>query len=363
MSPPPSAADPRSAILPASVATQYGSEVVLHDFDLDAFCREVQNVVKPSREVQAGLPPLRLRIADGPRMVVDGKDKFVLLFAPGFWGKQTEKFLQNAIDILTLTSPLKEDAASKDADKRVGSEPERQGSACYWGLHHHGIAQQFVCPSVATLFYSPDRRLSLPTQKHPLRPSPSLRTYKGKKGAEARRDFLESEVPNEHKVNHLVSVVSPQLYDALDKAKTAVAERSEEGRSWVESWPSVFPNHGIMENRQTALHRDGNGAHYCADFLSLLGDFQGGDLVLPELNLSLEWLPNTACMFDGRTFSHEVEPWTGVRRICTVRYLWKTSLRDLGVSPPTSAPTIAGIRGRVREGKGVLAYSHLQRST
>ena len=141
-------------------------------------------------------------------------------------------------------------------------------------------------------------------------------------------------------------------HESLVEAKIRVGQQSTEGAKWVAKWSSDYLNQAIFENRQTPLHRDGRGARYCADFLSILGNFTGGDLFLPDLNIKLEWLPNSACMFDGRTFAHEVMPWTGEKRLCLVNYIWKSSLLDLGVPLPVKAPALSEIVSRVEQERG-----------
>ncbi|KEP45252.1 hypothetical protein V565_296940, partial [Rhizoctonia solani 123E] len=221
----------------------------------------------------------------------------------------------------------------KDKDRGMGDKRIRSGTSqgsrrAEWGLHHHGIGQH---------------------KKHQLRPSPALRDVGGKKGIKGREEYLADRALNDGKINHITQLIHPAFYNALAAAKLRVKERSAEGEIWASQWTSQYLNQAIFENRQTALHRDSNGAPYCADFLYLLGEFKGGDLFLPDLNLRIEWLPNCALMFDGRIFAHEVLPWEGERRLCLVNYIWKTSLDDLEVELPEEAPQLAGILQRVRD--------------
>ncbi|KAG9098872.1 hypothetical protein FS749_002740 [Ceratobasidium sp. UAMH 11750] len=311
-----------------------GAIVTLPDFDLDAFSRKVQDNRIPLAQAkpQPGLKPLRLSAADGPRLVFTKKGDFIMFFAPEFWGVKTQQYLLDAVDSLDQEgSPLKKDSARSGGDKRVLAVEGVESRFAQWGLHHHGIGQQF---------------------KHTLRPSPSLRSGGGATGVAARKGHLTDRTATDLKVNHMVDLINPVLNSALVEAKDKVAERSEEGASWVKSWSSNFLNQAIYENRQTKLHRDANGAPYCAEFLTLLGDFTGGDLFLPDINLTLEWLPNSACMFDGRTFAHEVRPWQGTRRICLVNYIWETSMNDLKVKLPERAPKLEEIKAQLEKAKG-----------
>jgi hypothetical protein len=192
-------------------------------------------------------------------------------------------------------------------------------------------------------------------QKHKLRPSPSLRIYQGEAGAKQRQKYMATRSLNDQKVNHMTKLIHPVFHAALTTAKDRVRDNSAEGAEWASQWSSDYLNQAIFENRWTQIHRDSSGAQYCADFLSILGSFEGGDLHLPDLNLTLEWRPNACCMFDGRTFSHEVLKWTGEKRICLVNYIWESSMNDLGVVLPRQAPRLAEIKERLQAERGMFS--------
>jgi hypothetical protein len=182
----------------------------------------------------------------------------------------------------------------------------------------------------------------------------------GEKAIQGRHQYLSARSINDGKVNHMTRIIHPTFHTALCQAKAQVRAKSKEGAEWADQWTIDYLNQAIFENRQTRLHRDSRGAQYCADFLSILGEFTGGDLFLPDLNIHLEWLPNAACMFDGRTFAHEVLPWQGKRRLCMVNYIWKTSMDDLSVDLPHQAPKLSEIQSRVKEERGeILPLSFL----
>lgn len=124
----------------------------------------------------------------------------------------------------------------------------------------------------------------------------------------------------------------------MNQAREQFESRGGTG-DWLDHWHALFPGLAIIKNRQTQLHRDKRGAQYAGDFLSVFGDFVGGDLSLPDLNLDFEWTSGAACFFDGRTFSHEVKSWEGSLRLCLVSYLWKTSMDALNVTMPLQSMT------------------------
>jgi hypothetical protein len=66
-------------------------KVVLDEFELNQFCEQVSkgNVELQARKPQPGLKPIRLRVEDGPRLVVDKNMRFILFFTPRMWGEGT----------------------------------------------------------------------------------------------------------------------------------------------------------------------------------------------------------------------------------------------------------------------------------
>jgi hypothetical protein len=222
-----------------------------------------------------------------------------------------------------------------------------------------GVAPPWVRTAVceqAQHFRSLTHASDIRLQKDKLRPSPSLRKYNGETGTEGRQKYLARRALNDQKVNHISQLIHPAFHTALAAAKDRVRDNSAEGAEWASRWTSDYLNQAIFENRWTQIHRDSAGAQYCADFLSILGDFEGGDLRFPDLDLNFEWLPNACCMFDGRTFSHEVLEWTGVKRICLVNYIWESSMNDLGVELPSRAPRLSEIEQRLRAERGTFFF-------
>ncbi|KAG8690846.1 hypothetical protein FRC11_008721 [Ceratobasidium sp. 423] len=297
---------------------------------IDQFCSQVLNgtICMYEKKPQPGMQPIRLCREDGPQIVVDKKDNFILFYGPQFWGNNTQEYLLDAIDTLDTAQPFQMDSARVNADKRVMTGSKEGSRRAEWGIYTHGIAQQLKCK---------------------LRPSPSLRLVGGKSGIQARKAYLDARALNDGKINHMTKIIHESFHAALIEAKDCIRVKSLEAAGWMDQWTTNYLSQAIFENRQTGLHRDSRGSPYCADFLYILGDFQGGDLFLPDLNIKIEWLPNAACMFDGRTFAHEVLPWKGSRRLCMVNYIWKTAMDDLGVKLPKQAPKLSEILSRVKE--------------
>lgn len=159
-------------------------------------------------------------------------------------------------------------------------------------------------------------------------------------------EYLRVRRPQDEKINDILELLNPRLVKMLNRAREEFGQQGGRGK-WLDHWNGLFPGLAIIQNRQTAVHRDKNGAQYAGDFLSVFGDFRGGDLALPDLNLGLEWIAGAACFFDGRTFLHKVEPWKGSMRLCLVSYLWKTSMTALGIGVPSQAMTYEQLKNTV----------------
>ncbi|KAG8734203.1 hypothetical protein FRC11_008748 [Ceratobasidium sp. 423] len=307
----------------AQAAIRPGNLVELKGFNFPEFAEQVGRgrVGLKNGRAQSGLPPRRLAVEDGSRVVTDDMGNFVLGYFPEFWGKATRLRMLREIDELTRISPLITDS-EKRSDKRQGSIPGMKGKATYWSIFQHGIAQH---------------------NKYPANVSTSLQSGKGEVGRQAREDFLMQRAVNTNRINHMVKLLRQDLYDALRMSQNLLRMREDQVGNWARKWESIFPSMGLMENRQSGLHRDQRGAQHAGDFLYLLGSFKGGDLFFQDLNLSLEWLPGSAVIFDGRTLAHQVREWQGSRRVCVVHYLWETPFRELGVDLPGRTPHITEI--------------------
>lgn len=64
---------------------------------------------------------------------------------------------------------------------------------------------------------------------------------------------------------------------------------------------------------QTGLHRD------CKDYLCVLycsGDFEGGELLIPDLKLRFKYAPGDIIIFDSAALWHAVAPWQPLTTPC-----------------------------------------------
>jgi hypothetical protein len=89
-----------------------------------------------------------------------------------------------------------------------------------------------------------------------------------------------------------------------------------------------------MWNRQTPLHLDGADPLNAWVTLMTLGEFTGGELYIPSLNLRLHYEPGAIVLLKGRRLSHVVETWEGGQRISIVHFTHESLWREFGIVCP-----------------------------
>ena len=114
-----------------------------------------------------------------------------------------------------------------------------------------------------------------------------------------------------------------------------IAKR-ENLKELLEVWTSLCIAGSLINKRNTPLHRD-NGASYSAmDTLTLVGPFQYGRFMVP--NLGYQFMFGTSTMFGilGRIVPHAAE--ASGERLCLAYYLRDNILSTLGVEEPPWMP-------------------------
>lgn len=91
-------------------------------------------------------------------------------------------------------------------------------------------------------------------------------------------------------------------YEHKNKVKDKVKDQ------WVIK-NSVFTSGIVNKNNQLKYHYDsGNFKNVYSNMVVFKGDVQGGHLVIPELDISLEVADNSLTIFDGQDLLHGVSP-------------------------------------------------------
>lgn len=67
-------------------------------------------------------------------------------------------------------------------------------------------------------------------------------------------------------------------------------------------------------NKETPEHNDGHSPLRGWDALSAAGDFEGGNIYFPELNVEIPYLPGDVIFLRGKILRHGIRPWVGKKR-------------------------------------------------
>ncbi len=141
--------------------------------------------------------------------------------------------------------------------------------------------------------------------------------------------FLQMTTSVDLLCNAITALTAPQLYDV---GMSAIQE-FREGRHHsalhpnVDYWTSVWTGFSMIINRITPFHRDGGGAPTDYDLLISSGTHKGCVLDIPDIGLTVNYLPGTAVLLTGRILRHGVVEWKGGERICQARFI-KDAVHD-----------------------------------
>ena len=141
--------------------------------------------------------------------------------------------------------------------------------------------------------------------------------------------FLQMTTSVDLLCNAITALTAPQLYDV---GMSAIQE-FREGRHHsalhpnIDYWTSVWTGFSMIINRITPFHRDGGGAPTDYDLLISSGTHKGCVLDIPDIGLTVNYLPGTAVLLTGRILRHGVVEWKGGERICQARFI-KDAVHD-----------------------------------
>jgi hypothetical protein len=88
----------------------------------------------------------------------------------------------------------------------------------------------------------------------------------------------------------------------------AVIEKTPQWRLWQTVFSTIY----IAKNFRTAYHRDGRNLPGMGALMPM-GDFTGGELVLPRWRIAFAFKPGDLLFFDSRQHLHGNLPFTGER--------------------------------------------------
>ncbi|KAG9127602.1 hypothetical protein FRC07_011776 [Ceratobasidium sp. 392] len=327
------------------------NKVVL-DFRLVDFQRE-----KNQGRHHIGGPPIkplaarvtRIDSSGGPQLVVDKDGVIVLFYAPNYIPKALQEKLLSLLRDAVKTKAPKPDGVGTDKRSTVFSPPQQEEELDTDSEEENQAPlteDEPVPPKQASnscvldksnlppcaWYWSPalcgtgSQTTRAPTVNVPLRQalSPKRRS--------STKNLLDGMRELNDQLGHLVAMIHPALWSVVCGVRTETERLdNQSSRVLANDWTTPFPNLAVAFNRETALHRDNKGFCNAMDVLVLLGDFVGGDLHFPDLNLRVEWKPGFMCAFDGYTFAHEVMPWQGPQRTCLINYCRASTFTALNV--------------------------------
>ncbi|KAG9087160.1 hypothetical protein FS749_003134 [Ceratobasidium sp. UAMH 11750] len=186
--------------------------------------------------------------------------------------------------------------------------------------------------------------------KHPMKLSSQFRAAFKRICRAAMLRFLNARRELDSWIAHLVCI----LHWSLAKALKALRQRmralgGDVGAAVTRSWSSLFPCTAVGFNRTTRRHRDSKGFRYGLDAICVLGAFNNGPLVFPELGLKFEWQPGCLGLFDGYDLVHEVEEWEGLFRLTLISFCRGSSWRGLKEPLDVEPPTLESVEARLQE--------------
>lgn len=93
----------------------------------------------------------------------------------------------------------------------------------------------------------------------------------------------------------------------------------------------LFHGRSIIFNRATPRHIDSNDVPEGWAVLLALGDFDGGELYLPNLGIAIPFPPGALIFIRGGILPHEILAFRGGQRISIAHFVHESVFRHVGV--------------------------------
>lgn len=148
------------------------------------------------------------------------------------------------------------------------------------------------------------------------------------------------------KVNHILSLVHPQLHSVLSDLRTALVNHPS-CEKFLSIWASLFPGHSLICNRTTGEHIDKSGIRRGFEAILAHGEFSGGELFLKDLNVQISLLPGTLILLDGTSQRHRILPWSGPQRYSNALFVHRSVLAELNIPHVLPNVTVEEISARL----------------
>lgn len=128
-------------------------------------------------------------------------------------------------------------------------------------------------------------------------------------------------------INAALQVVDPVQYDALQTLSSELESKCAYLRALNAIDPLLLLGRVVLFNRKTPLHRDNRDPNNGWACLVAIGDFKGGSVYMPDINLRVRLEPGDALLLRGHALQHEVDDWDAGQRISLAHFthqsLWQ----------------------------------------
>ncbi|TFK64804.1 hypothetical protein BDN72DRAFT_774126 [Pluteus cervinus] len=138
-----------------------------------------------------------------------------------------------------------------------------------------------------------------------------------------------------HMINRALELIDEDQYKALMDLQQRCVEKYAHVEALNAIDPLVYEGRAIMFNRQTPAHVDKQDPKRSWATMITLGDFTaGGNLRIERLNLTIRYLPRDVVILRGRLLQHEVQAWSGGRRISIAHFTHESLWKEFGMTCP-----------------------------
>ena len=121
-------------------------------------------------------------------------------------------------------------------------------------------------------------------------------------------------------------IIHPELYQSGRNVFRKIAEQTslvQEGRAVLEvleMWTTPFSGYSLVSNRETPFHRDNYSRTAWFDFLTTIGTYASGRLLMPDLDIELQYDSGTMVALLGKILRHGVTAGKG-SRLCIAQFM------------------------------------------
>ena len=193
----------------------------------------------------------------------------------------------------------------------------------YWGDYREGLQLLTGRRLTQTQDYLPEISVTL----KPGQIKPSTQTW------------LEDVAESFALIGAFLMIAHPELYMAGQKVffeiihNPAVIKEGDAVLEVLKYWTSPFSGYGLVSNCITPFHRDNNSQGQWYDFLTTIGPYSGGRLVIYNLGLEFVYESGTMVALLGKLLRHGVMAPEG-DRICLAQYMRDNVHPRMGIASP-----------------------------